>query len=601
MSLFATFSRPLGVAGGNAERWGIDLEVLGDGRAAVVWTEDGNAASWLRFFDATGTLVGPDLQVTGRSNRSSVTELEDGTLVVAYLDLDDAYGDIVARRYTQDGAQLGADHIIFAQQNLSLSPELTALPDGGYLAVFTSFDSNRYGVFAQRMSAVGTPQGDVFRVNETQDGFQSSGRAVALSNGGFAVTWRAREVDGSLYAVMMRVYAADGTPQSSEIRVNQFARDSQTSPAITALAGGGFAIAWQSDGQDGDGYGIFTRVYAADGVAVGDEFQVNELTFGDQADPTIAARPDGGFSVVWWHAPGSSASVIRLRDFDATGMPLAGAYEGPSTESIYHFGPVLEIGEDGAAYLAGVAQNGASGETDVFVAVSGQTLVGGDEGDRLTGTRAADVIRSGDGNDTIRAGDGADTIVAGSGDDHVTAGDGPSDLRDLVYAGDGDDYVAAGAGNDELRGDAGADTLSGLQGADTLIGGDGDDILSGGALGDLLFGGPDDDFLNGGFGFDRLNGGAGRDRFYHQGVAGHGSDWVQDFSDEDVLVYGGAVQADQFQVNFARTPGAGLEGTEEAFVIFRPTEQVLWALVDGGARDTLSLSLAGGETFDLLA
>ena len=154
-----------------------------------------------------------------------------------------------------------------------------------------------------------------------------------------------------------------------------------------------------------------------------------------------------------------------------------------------------------------------------------------------------------------------------------------------------------------LYGGDGNDTVLGGFGADTVIGNAGDDVLTGGAFSDLMFGGDGFDFINGGFGSDRVNGGPGADRFYHLGVAGHGSDWIQDFSDleGDVLVYGGQdAGPEQFQVNFANTAGAGDSDVDEAFVIYRPTGQILWALVDGGGLDNLELRI-GGETFDLMA
>jgi Ca2+-binding RTX toxin-like protein len=163
--------------------------------------------------------------------------------------------------------------------------------------------------------------------------------------------------------------------------------------------------------------------------------------------------------------------------------------------------------------------------------------------------------------------------------------------------------VDGGWGNDDLNGGDGNDTILGGFGADTLIGNAGDDMLVGGAGSDLMFGGPGNDTLNGGFGFDRMNGGTGADWFFHLGVAEHASDWVQDYNaaDGDVLTVGiaGATRA-QFQVNFANTPGAGAADVEEAFVIYRPTGQIMWALVDGAAQSQINLQI-GGQVFDLLA
>ena len=230
---------------------------------------------------------------------------------------------------------------------------------------------------------------------------------------------------------------------------------------------------------------------------------------------------------------------------------------------------------------------------------------------RVEGTARADQLSAGEGDDTmlggagddvLEAGDGADSVVAGDGDDIVVGGRSFLDLRDLVYGGAGNDNIDGGYGNDELRGDAGNDSIAGGFGVDTVIGGAGDDVMTGSAFSDLVFGGDGNDFVNGGFGSDRVNGGDGADRFFHIGLADHGSDWIQDFdhAEGDVLVYGGRATRDQFQVNYAVTEGAGARDTAEAFVIHRPTGQILWALIDGAQNDSLILRI-DGDGFDLLA
>ena len=67
-----------------------------------------------------------------------------------------------------------------------------------------------------------------------------------------------------------------------------------------------------------------------------------------------------------------------------------------------------------------------------------------------------------------------------------------------------------------------------------------------------------------------------------------------------MLVFGNtSATADQFQVNFTETDHAGEAGVEEAFIIYRPTGQIMWALVDGEAQDEIMLRIAGVE-YDLL-
>ncbi|MEQ9693164.1 calcium-binding protein [Shimia sp. SDUM112013] len=235
--------------------------------------------------------------------------------------------------------------------------------------------------------------------------------------------------------------------------------------------------------------------------------------------------------------------------------------------------------------------------TDTHLAIE---IDAGSGADLVTTGGSDDRITANRGNDTIFSGDGSDVVYGTSGQNRILTFETEADTGDTVIGGTESDFISTGAGNDSVHAGGGEDTLVGGLGADTLIGQAGADHLSGGGLSDLMFGGDGDDFLNGGFGFDRLNGGAGEDRFFHLGVAGHASDWVQDFSDADILMTTGGFAARDFQINYANTPAAGAADVDEAFVIYRPTGQIFWALVDGG--DLTSLTLQTGMTqHDLLA
>ena len=68
----------------------------------------------------------------------------------------------------------------------------------------------------------------------------------------------------------------------------------------------------------------------------------------------------------------------------------------------------------------------------------------------------------------------------------------------------------------------------------------------------------------------------------------------------------------QINVNDAVAPSgeaAGDDNVQEAFVIYRPTGQVLWALIDGAGQSEINISIGGDifswsraddNTFDLL-
>ncbi|SEP62273.1 calcium-binding protein [Thalassovita taeanensis] len=332
---------------------------------------------------------------------------------------------------------------------------------------------------------------------------------------------------------------------------------------------------------------------------VGNAFD-NVLTGGGGAD-TI----DGGIGTDTAVIDATRAQVSVTENGDAIEILLAGVTSVFHEVEFFRFNdmtlsaalatlpPAATAGPDLINGTAGNDSIDALAGNDTVNGLGGHdTLLGGDGNDRLDG---------GDGNDRLEGGDDGDTLIGGAGDDFLYGGATEADLRDVVYGGDGNDNIDGGYGNDELRGDNGDDTVSGGFGTDTVIGADGNDVLTGGAWSDVLYGNAGNDFLNGGFGYDRMNGGTGADRFFHLGVADHGSDWIQDYTaaDGDVLVFGRAATIDQFQVNLIETANAGTAGVEEAFVIYRPTGQILWALVDGGGQDEINIQITG-NVFDLL-
>ena len=58
---------------------------------------------------------------------------------------------------------------------------------------------------------------------------------------------------------------------------------------VVASRDGGFVVAWESDGQDGSGYGIYAQRFTSAGARIGAEVRVNTTTVKDQRWPAIAA------------------------------------------------------------------------------------------------------------------------------------------------------------------------------------------------------------------------------------------------------------------------------------------------------------------------
>ncbi|MCF2906654.1 DUF4214 domain-containing protein [Octadecabacter sp. CECT 8868] len=419
------FGKQIDLTGQTVEIWESSVAALGGGRTAISWTEDGNDAVWLRLYDANANPEGAAIRVTAANeegNRPSVAVLENGTFIVTYTSLEDVNSAIYARVYSSDGTPLGSSTQLFTDPDgLAVSPETTGLTDSSSVTVFFANDEDRFGVFAQLADANGAPTGDAWRVNQTTEGFQSSGTPVKLDDGGFVVTWRSREVDGSFYAVMFRTYDADGTPRSNEVRVNQYSYGSQTNPDVTVLSDGRFVVTWESQSlldraQDGSGDGVYARIYSADGVPEGGEFRVSDTTLYDQNSATIAATPAGGFVIAWMNVPTNASDVteIKFREFDGNGDTIGDEIILGESPVGVHLGPDISIGQDGIARIVWNFTIQNSFVSNVFfqtVNLSGFATSGDDT---IVGTTADDYLGGQGGHDVLNGGAG-DDIVLGDG------------------------------------------------------------------------------------------------------------------------------------------------------------------------------------------
>jgi hypothetical protein len=111
-----------------------------------------------------------------------------------------------------------------------------------------------------------------------------------------------------------------------EFQINTYTPGRQYSPWAARLPDGGFVVIWNSEGQDGDGIGVFGRVFGADGQPSSPEFQVNTSTIGDQRDAHVAVAGDGTFVVVWSEFDPFPEGILGQL-FDAAGNPLGSEFE----------------------------------------------------------------------------------------------------------------------------------------------------------------------------------------------------------------------------------------------------------------------------------
>ena len=236
------------------------------GAFVVVWNSMGQDGSgpglFGQLYSAAAVPVGPEFQVNtytpGAQYRAAVTAISGG-FVVAW----------------QDGSAPGAG-------------------------------SPGRGIFAQRfVGSPSTPLGSEFQVNSYTTGFHGSPAVSGWSNSLFVVAWHSDGQDGSGLGVFAQRYDAAGAPFGSEFRVNTYTAGDQGYPSIASH--GCPLITWESNGQDGSGPGIYGQLWEFGGFPSGTpEWRFNATTNGSQS--RVASSPTIFGETVVWQSEGQDGS-----------------------------------------------------------------------------------------------------------------------------------------------------------------------------------------------------------------------------------------------------------------------------------------------------
>jgi hypothetical protein len=194
------------------------------------------------------------------------------------------------------------------------------LKNGGAVFVWQGGVEGYQHVYARFLSAsnLWLTTTDVV-VSVPTNNFQVNPAVAVLNNSNVVVVWSSFNQVGtnSLLDVYAKILSQTGQTVSNEFLVNQFTSYNQRTPAVAALAGGGFVVTWVSEqeqvsapvlGTNSTYYttsstavpsvDIYARLYKSNGAPVGGEFLV-DTGFNPCANPGVAAASDGTFMVAW--------------------------------------------------------------------------------------------------------------------------------------------------------------------------------------------------------------------------------------------------------------------------------------------------------------
>ncbi|MBM3330888.1 hypothetical protein FJY68_03430 [candidate division WOR-3 bacterium] len=334
---------------------------------------DGDADAWYQRLDSAGNLIGAngrlntDITMGWQGDPSSAMR-PDGQSLFCWEDRRDiGNSDLFAQRFSAAGARLGDNSRVSdsaAGGDQSISGAWTS-PGG---VTLLAWDDRRFGltgdIFAQFFNPDGTPLDTNFRVNDDQIGYanQYEPEVSGDSSGRFTVAWMDGRGQGSMdWNVFYQRFNSQGQRIGANVKVTTDV-STQWTPDVACGAGGEFVVTWD-DARNGN-WDVYGQRYGDDGNPRGQNFRVNDDNGSTgQHGSGAAVNKYGEFIVVWTDGRNGEDDVYGRR-YDAGGVPQGLGLRLSDVSTGSQMNPSIEARPDGGYWV--VWADARSGNHDIY-------------------------------------------------------------------------------------------------------------------------------------------------------------------------------------------------------------------------------------------
>jgi Ca2+-binding RTX toxin-like protein len=481
---------------------------------SIVGINDGSSffATWTSPTESNGLdivvrTIGPDgvggeefrpTTVSGDQVDGSVTQLENGNILVTFTDQSHANINIRGQLFDSTGAPIGSDFLVVNSSHADTDADVAALADGGFVVTSNyKISDTQTQVRAAIYNADGSPRVSLI---VAQPG--GSSHVIGLKDGNFALAYEGVVSSNNFPTVFLAVYDANGNEVSAPhyLEGND---DLRSDIQLAALQDGGLVAAYaevQSDQLDA-GHDINVVFFNADGEFRQGIFRVNDTISGDQSNPTITVLSNG-YVVIGW----TDGDTLNYQAYSPLGDKVGEnftATDGTIEAEVAGLAGGLVANIHSSATADASGDDSIRGSIHALVRTTtgdatAETLQGDDLRDVINGAGGNDTLKGFGGDDTLNGGAGADTMFGNKGNDVYVVDEAGDQVTEAL--GNGIDTVQSaisytlgvnvenleltgvgplnGTGNglaNTITGNASANILNGRAGADTLVGGGGND------------------------------------------------------------------------------------------------------------------------------
>jgi hypothetical protein len=186
-----------------------------------------------------------------------------GNFVIVWME-DKSSNAIIGRLYNKDGVAKTWPFEISTKRFSSVTQPSIAMGWQGHFIV--TWDGHpelakQDDIHARIFDPNGTATSEQFIVNTTIEGPQQNPQVAINHRGQFIIVWDSKiNPDINEREIFAQRYDCTGQAIGNEFQVNTYIEGDQKHPDIAMTTGRTFVTVWQSDGQDGSGFGVFGKM-----------------------------------------------------------------------------------------------------------------------------------------------------------------------------------------------------------------------------------------------------------------------------------------------------------------------------------------------------
>ena len=319
------------------------------------WLDESTDGVKGQIFSVDGNKIGNEFPVNTYTdswqNNPKIAKINNNKFVVCWVseNQDGDQSGIFAQIFDEKGNKIGSEFQVNSYTDRwQDEPEIASITENKFVVTWISKyqDGGDDGIYAQIFDSNGTKIGNEFRINTYTIGSQNNQSIATINDNRFVVSWVRRENEDEDYGIVAKIFDEEGNVDVNQFYVNTFKFGKQSEPTITAINEEKFVICWNSEGQDGDGFGVFAQIFDISGTKIGVELQVNTNTKQDQKFPKIISLNKNKFAVFWNTRIGSGYNYeLTMQIFDNNGSKIG--YE----QKVVNLGHIYSVNQSSIANI----------------------------------------------------------------------------------------------------------------------------------------------------------------------------------------------------------------------------------------------------------